>query len=182
MPAPVFAPFEILTADEMNKVGLWKVASVTGGNGAATLPVNDVFSSDYLHYRVIVTGGTVATGTTLRLRLGSSSTGYYAGYLLMVYSAAGGVFGNDNNAAFFTQVGHSAPTTGTDAAFDVRFPFETQRTRFNTAFAQMGTALGSIHGAGYHNVATSYTGFTLSTASAANWTSDLTVTVYGYNA
>jgi hypothetical protein len=181
MPAPVFAPFEILTADEMNKVGLWKVTSITGGNGVATLTVPDAFVSDFLNYRIIIqSGGTIATGTNIRLRLGASSTGYYSAQEYISY-AAGQILGGDVNGAHWTSVGRSNPTNGSDGTIELYGPGEARRTRLHAMFVDQATTGGAQTSLGYHNVATAYTSFQLSTASAADWTSDLTVVVYGYN-
>jgi len=187
MAVKTFAVGELATAADVNQylanAGIVYVGTYTGGNGVATYSPGVVFSAEYDNYMVRVTGGTVATGTTLRMRLGSSSSGYYAGYALTNWGTGGGVLGGaDSNATYWTQVGYSAPTNGTDAVIDLRWPFLAQRSRMSTSYAQLGTTstLGGVQGAGFHNVSTSYDTFTLSTASAANWTSDLTVTVYGY--
>ena len=177
---PVFTAGEILTAAQMNKVGLWHVATVTGGSGAASLPVPDVFSADFYNYRVIVRGGTIATGTNLRMRLGASATAYYSAQEYISFAAAQ-VLAGDVNATYWNGVGRSTPTNGSDGTFDLYNPFEAARTRIHAMFVDMSTTGGAQTTLGYHNTATSYTGFTIYTTSG-NWTSDLTVTVYGYNA
>lgn len=177
---PDFTAGAVLTAAQMNKVGLWHVATVTGGNGAASLAVPDVFSADFYNYRVILRGGTIATATNLRMRLGASATGYYSAQEYISF-AAGQVLAGDVNATYWTAVGRSTPTNGTDATFDLYNPFEAQRTRIHAMFVDQSTTGGAQTSLGYHNTATSYTDFTIYTTSG-NWTSDLTVTVYGYNA
>ena len=179
MAAPTFTSGEVLTAAEINKVGLWRVATVTGGSGTSSVDVNNVFSADYRNYRVIIRGGTIATGTNIRMRLGASATAYYSSQEYISFAAAQ-VLAGDVNATYWTVVGRSVPTNGSDATFDLYNPFEAERTRIHAMFVDMSTTGGAQTSLGYHNAATSYTGFTLFTTSG-NWTSDLTITVYGYN-
>ena len=175
---PDFTAGAVLTAAQMNAVGLWHVDTVVGGNGVSSLAVPDVFSADFYNYRVIIRGGTIATGTNVRMRLGASATGYYAAHEYISFAALQ-ILGGDVNATYWTSVGRSTPTNGTDATFDLYNPFEAARTRIHAMFVDMSTTGGAQTSLGYHNTATSYTGFTIYTTSG-NWTSDLTVTVYGY--
>lgn len=176
---PDFTAGAVLTAAQMNKIGLWHITTVTGGNGTSSVAVDNVFSADYLNYRITVSGGTIATATNLRMRLGASATGYYSAQEFISFAAAQ-VLGGDVNAAYWTVVGRSTPTNGSDSTFNLYRPFEAERTRIHAMFVDMSTTGGAQTSLGYHNVATSYSGFTLFTTSG-NWTSDLTVTVYGYN-
>lgn len=183
MPAPVFTSGEILTAAQMNKIGLWHVKTVTGGNGAASLPVTDVFSADFIDYKIAITGGTIATAQNLRMRLGASATNYYAGYVLLPYNSTGGVVGGgDNGGTYWTQIGYIGATTGAEANMTITSPFESRRTGMICQHGQFTTTAGQggVTGAGYHNSATSYTDFTIFTTTG-NFTSDITITVYGYN-
>ena len=181
---PDFTAGAVLTAAQMNKVGLWHVKTVTGGNGAASLPVTDVFSADFIDYKISVTGGTIGSAQNLRMRLGSSGTGiYYAGYVLVPYNSTGSVIGGgDNGATYWTQIGYIGATTGAEANITITSPFEARRTGMTCQHGQFTTVAlqGSINGAGWHNSATSYTDFTIFTTSG-NFTSDITITVYGYN-
>lgn len=176
---PVFVAGDILTADQMNKVGLWHISTVTGGNGTSSLAVPDVFSADYSAYRVLLSGGTIGTATNLRLRLGSSATGYYSSQEYISFAAAQ-VLGGDVNATYLNGVGRSEPTTGSDGTIEFYNPQAAARTRIHAMFVAMNTTGGAQTTLGYHNVATAYTGFTVFTT-AGNWTSDLTVEVFGYN-
>lgn len=181
---PNFTAGAVLTAAQMNKIGLWHITTVTGGNGAASVPVTGVFSADFIDYKISITGGTIATAQNLRMRLGSSGTNiYYAGYVLLPYNSTGGVVGGgDNGGSYWTQVGYIGATTGAEANITVTSPYLAQRTGFTCQHGQFITTAGQggLTGAGYHNAATSYTDFTIFTTSG-NFTSDITITVYGYN-
>jgi hypothetical protein len=66
MPVPVFAVGEVLTAQNMNLVGLWKTGATTV-SAQSTLDVISCFSSDYQNYRVMVSVQS-STSTSLRFR------------------------------------------------------------------------------------------------------------------
>lgn len=177
---PDFTAGAVLTAAQINAVGLWHVKTQTGGNGTNTLTVSDAFSADYSNYKVIISGGTIATATNIRMRLGAAATNYYATHNYTTY-AAGQILGGDNGATYWTVVGRSNPTNGSHGSLEIFSPFESVRTRYTGVIVDMATGGGATVAGGYHNTAASYTDFTLTTASAANWTSNLTVEVWGYN-
>jgi hypothetical protein len=54
MTFPSFSAGEVLTAADMNAVGLWKVATATATSGS-TLDLTGVFSSDYDAYKIVLT-------------------------------------------------------------------------------------------------------------------------------
>jgi hypothetical protein len=180
---PDFSAGQILTAAQMNKIGMWHIATVTGGNGAASVPVADVFSADFTDYKITISGGTIATAQNLRMRLGATATGYYGGYTLTPWNTGGSTLsGGDNGATYWTQIAYQSASNGADGNITLSNPYEAVRTGFYLQHSQYSTAAGagSIVGAGFLNNATSYTGFTLYTTSG-NWTADVTITVYGYN-
>ncbi len=62
MPVPVFSTGEVLTAANMNSVGLWKVAAGTFSN-TTTIVADGVFTTDFAHYKIMVSLQPNATGT-----------------------------------------------------------------------------------------------------------------------
>jgi len=73
MSFPSFSVGEVLTAADMNAVGLWKINNTaltgTGGNIANTFP------SAYKRFRIVVSGnGTLATATSFYLQLRTGTT------------------------------------------------------------------------------------------------------------
>jgi len=180
---PIFSPLQVLTSDVMSQVGMWHVKTVTGGNGAASVPVTDVFSADYVDYKISVTGGRIATAQNLRMRLGASATSYYAGYVLVPWNTTGNVLGGaDNNGTYFTQVGFIGTTTGAEANILVTSPNLAKHTGLTVQHGQFTTAAtnGGLTGAGFHNSATSHTDFTIF-STTGNFTADITITVWGFN-
>jgi len=76
MPVPVFTTGEVLTAANMNAVGLWLIGSYSNSS-TTTLTMDSIFSSTYAHYRIILTatGGAAATAdTSFQLRVGTTPT------------------------------------------------------------------------------------------------------------
>ena len=72
---PDFAPGDVLTAADMDAVGLWLVKTQTVGTGVSSVTVTGAFSSTYDNYFVTYTGGTGSTQTPLRIQMGSTTTG-----------------------------------------------------------------------------------------------------------
>jgi hypothetical protein len=179
---PDFSALQVLDAATMSKVGLWHIKTVVGGSGAASVPVTDVFSADFTDYKINVSGGTIATSQNLRMRLGATATGYYAGYITNRYDTGALLGGGDNNATYWTIIGHQTASNGADANIYLSNPYATVRTGMNHSHAQFSTTAGAGAqvGTGFVNNNTSYTDFTLFTTTG-NWTANVTITVWGFN-
>ena len=176
MTAPSFIAGEVLTAADMNKVGLWKVLDQTIGSAVSSVVVSGAFSADYENYIITVSGGTHSTGTgTLTLQLGGSTTGYYSGGTIVTYST-GAVTGTavNNGSAWNVGMGNSSAL---NAHITVMGPQLAKPTSYHS-FDSNGTSQAR-NWVGYHNVSTAYTAFTLG-VSAGTMTGG-TITVYGYN-
>jgi len=79
MSFPVFVSGDILTATDMNAVGLWLVKTQTIGTAVSSVTVTGAFSTDYDAYQIVVTGGTFNTSLVWGQFQFSSAhtTGYY---------------------------------------------------------------------------------------------------------
>jgi hypothetical protein len=164
--------------------GLVFIKSVTATSPATTIDVNNVFSSQYNAYRVIVGGGTATTIVTASLQfLDASGTvtpagNYYEAFIYSTFSSSGTLTANTNNGNNFLRA--AAAINGNDClngAFDILNPFLPKITNYQNASNSAGGNGGiSI---GYHNVASSYTGFRL-TSSVVSGISGTVVSVYGY--
>jgi hypothetical protein len=176
MPVPDFSPGEILTAGAMDSIGLWLVKTQTVGTGAVSIPVASAFNADFENYRITLNGGT-GGATTIRLSLtGSGAGNYYAGYLSASYTSVSGVLG-DNNSNTFTFAGGSR-ASGAFMSVDLFNPFLAVRTGFAiNGRVDADTSGGMVIGSGYHNLANSYTGFTLTLDTGMTGG---TIRVYGY--
>ena len=183
MAIKTFTTGEVLTASDTNtylaNAGLVFVKSQTVGTGVSSVQVTSAFSTDYDNYKIIYTGGVASASADLRLSLGASATGYYGG---LIYNRPNNLTpsGVANNNNTFWQYGAGlSSTTNVVVSFELYQPFLALRTGLFTQVIHIdgaGAALGTF--VGFHDVATSYTSFTI-TPSAGTLTGG-TITVYGY--
>jgi hypothetical protein len=174
---PDFTAGQVLTAAQMNAVGLWLVKSQTIGSAVSSVTVNDAFNNDFDHYKITISGGTASTVGLFRLALGASNTGYYSARGLSSYAAGAYLGGNLSNGAYFEGLGVFS-TLGFMANFDLLNPGLALRTFITSTYAAPITTDFAGAGGGFHNVATAYTSFTLTTSTGT--ISDGTIRVYGY--
>ena len=174
---PVFASGDVLTAADMNAVGLWLVKTQTIGTAVTTVNVTGAFSTDYENYKIIVSGGAGSALTALRIQIGAANTGYYGGLVQVAYATAAVTGLNDNNATLFNYAGVSSTNT-LFMNVDLISPFLAKNTMIHAAYPAMGTTAAGGNYNGFLNNSTSYTDFTISPASG-NITGG-TIRVYGY--
>jgi hypothetical protein len=188
MSFPSFATGEVLTAADMNAVGLWKVTT-TGTTSSSNLIVDNVFTTNYTNYRLVfseVTGSGV-TGLGLQWRSGGSTislSNYYGTRIGYSYAAAALAGATDNGAT-----NHQVPiimsgntTSPGSLIIDV---FAPQKNNRNTSLTAQGVdartgGQGAFSYSGFYNATTAVDGFVLS-AGAQTYT-NVNVTIYGYNA
>ena len=174
MTFPSFSAGEVLSATDMNAVGLWLVKTQTVGTGVSSVAVTGAFSADYDNYKIVYTGGSGSAVNNLQLLLGSTTTGYY-GFGTYGATTATTVIGiNDNNAARFGYIGGGGPY-GELADIDVLNPFTTNQTQVS-AFITVATNFG-FYGGRLADF-TSYSSFTLRPDTGT--LTGGTIRVYGY--
>ena len=172
-----FVAGQVLTAAEMNAVGLWLVKTQTIGTGVSSVVVADVFSTDYENYRIIVAGGVGSTAQAINMSLGGSTASYHSSLGTITYAADTFGYVRSNNAASWALAASYPNGNSMDAT--VFGPFETRRTGMlvNGYVDYRTNGGGSIGGGGFHDVAASYTGFTLSVTGTMTGG---TIRVYGF--
>lgn len=72
---PDFSVGQVLTAAQMNAVGMWKVASGSFSN-TTTIVADNVFTNNFDHYKLLVSlrpNSTATGGTELQLRAGGAN-------------------------------------------------------------------------------------------------------------
>lgn len=176
---PDFTAGQVLTAAQMNKVGLWLIKTETIGTGVTTTTVTDVFSADYENYRIIVAGGAAsanAGNNNMAVTLGATTTGYYQSALSYTYAGATAAITVNNGAAWLCG---GQTTSGLNMILDLFRPFATDETFMSFSYSVMSTTGYGLPGAGYLNNTTSYTAFTITSVATTTHTGG-TVYVYGY--
>jgi hypothetical protein len=158
-------------------------------SAVASQSINDVFSTTYTNYRIIVNQiPSAVSNLNLRLRVsGTDASGNNYKYAAIGYNSNNTALNNYSGGAAdvssFESISQSA-TTGTDniAVFDILNPFETKPTFLSgkgQRFDSTGIGiLGDFNYTGRHSLSTSYTGFTIYPSSG---TITGTVSVYGYS-
>ena len=173
---PTFTAGSILTAAQMNNVGLWLVKTQTVGNSVSSVTVTGAFSADYDSYKIMYTGGTVSASTDIEMTLGSSTTGYY-GFMVYGSVTANTVLGAArNNTAACPWVGGG---TGGQASFvnvEIMGPYLSAYTKIRNGSYQNDNNYGTMNGE--HKVATSYTSFSLAVLTGTMTGGN--ISVYGY--
>jgi hypothetical protein len=176
-----FSDGNSLPASDINSYltnsGLVYVTQATIGTAVSTVTVSNCFTSTYDNYKIVISGGAASTPTSLSLKLGASTTGYYGALNYVTYSVGTISVAAVNNAANWPYSG-SATSSNINASIDLLSPFAAKTTGLISFYTENATtgSTGSFNG--FHNVATSYTDFTIGTG-VGNLTGG-TITVYGY--
>lgn len=176
---PTFSSGAVLTAAQMNSVGLWLVKTQAIGSAVSSVTVSSAFSADYDNYLISVTGSSVsANQPNLLIRVGATASGYFYGGTYVGYTSATVTGDASTTATGFVMGACGNGTAGggtTHMTVTVRQPFVTQATMFNAANASV--AWSSVYN-GIMNNGTSYTAFTLLPSSGT--LTGGTIAVYGY--
>ena len=158
---PDFSSGAVLTAAQMNAVGLWLVKTQTIGTAVSSVTVTGAFSTDYENYLITVSGGANSiNGSAFNLKLGSTTTGYYYSLSYSAYNTTPAATGGAN-VGNWDYVG-SGQTTGLNAVIELNSPFLSKGTSIRASIANSTFYAGNQ--AGYLNNSTSYTSFILATA------------------
>jgi len=167
------------TVSSAGAQGLTFIKSQVIGTTVSSVNVTGAFSATYDAYKIIISGGISSANTNIALQLGSTTTGYYAGYVFINYSTNAVTGPSDNNGASFTLAAYSSQNNAISLNAELISPFLSKPTIFNTFVAQATSGGGSRIGTGFQAATTSFTDFTL-TPSSGTLTGG-TIRVYGYN-
>lgn len=169
---PTFSTGAILTAAQMNSVGLWLVKSQTVGTGVSSVTVTGAFSSTYDNYLIHLGGGSASALGDIRLQLGSSVANYKNQLLYGSYASTPLAYG-----ATLTNFGYVGGSDVGEANAEILLeaPYLSLYTK---CFARYANTNAAVTFGGIHTVASSYTDFTLIAGSGT--LTGGTITVYGY--
>lgn len=183
MAFPSFSSGDVLTAADMNAVGLWKIAEVS--LTSVTNNISNVFSSTYDSYRVVISNLNNGSGTTrlVTLRFRTTTDDTSAKYFWSAYGFYSTTAFNGGAAtATFAEIASISSSTvvGAAVAIDIHNPNLAKATVFggHSAGYQSNVANYSTRLiAGGIDTNTQYTGFSI-----IGTTDNLsgTVRVYGY--
>jgi len=179
MAIKTFTTGEVLTASDTNTYlansGLVYIKQQTVGNAVASVTVSSAFSTDFDNYKIIYSGGTGSTASTIQLNLGTTTTGYYGTLIYGTTAGVGPTLVAYNNSSQWTHIAGGS-STGIGADFDLIAPFLAVRTRLANATYQDDSAVGTTNG--FLANTTSYTSF-IFTPTVGTLTGGI-IYVYGY--
>jgi hypothetical protein len=177
MPTPPdFTNGTALEASSLNSVGLWLVKTQTIGTSVSSVTVTNAFSSDFEAYKIVVNSGVGSSAiTNISLKLGASTTGYYSSTFFAGVGAATVSNAGVNNGSVWTYGGLST-TNYISVNLDLINPFLAKYTVLANATYTDTATFGTTNG--LHQVATSYSDFTI--APGAGTLTGGTIRVYGY--
>jgi hypothetical protein len=175
MSFPVFVSGDILTATDMNAVGLWLVKTQTIGTAVSSVTVTGAFSTDYDAYQIVVTGGTFNTTLVWGVFQFSSAhtTGYYGAAQFIDTAAAVTNQGTSNLGRLL--VTRSSTTTAGVSSWVVNVANPMNAVR-KSIWGQCSGGNMVTHG-GYYDSTSTFSQFVLS-PSAGTLTGG-TIRVYG---
>ena len=155
--------------------GLRLIKKQTVGSAVGSVQVTSAFSATYENYKIIYNGGTSSTTTSLKFKLGASTTTYYGAYIYTSYAGGSVLSAGVNNGADWAYAG-SVDTNSLNLNCDVMSPFLAKYTQITCGAVNYSTNRGIFNGS--HETNTSYTDFTLTPASGT--LTGGTIYVYGY--
>jgi hypothetical protein len=163
-------------SDWVPAFGLTLIKKHDIGTAVSSIPVTDVFSSDFDNYKIIASGGVgPASAVFANMIFGATTSGYYVGVNQVTYAGVASTPSQNNAATFVAGV---TGANGFTINQDVLMPFQTVRTQFSGFISNPGTTGYYRAYAGFVDNNTSYTGFTINLASGTM--TGGSIYVYGY--
>lgn len=186
MPVPVFTSGEVLTAANMNKVGMWRIQSQTF-TSQIQIDFLNVFTSNFMSYRIIFDQITASAAGEFQLRVRDASgviatNNYLTQRIEAVATTITGV-GTGAVSAFLPTytAASSTAAAGASGYIDVHRPQVNDYTRLTGKFARTNST-GDLYDqtfSGFFNLTTVLTGFSIIRPGTA--TISGSVSVYGFN-
>ena len=184
MTFPSFSAGDVLTATDMNSVGMWEITSGTVTSGTS-FDLTSVFTSDYDSYKLVLTQiRTNASGGSIQLRMLASGTpaitGYYYGVTAVDTAAGTSAVFRGNNATIMETLSVQNGAVSGMVSCEIHSPFTTQYTSFNGQSVD-SRAAGSYSGISYAGQlanSTSYNGIRV--LLSANSLTNCNYKLYGY--
>lgn len=180
MSFPSFSVGEVLTASDMNAVGLWQTKVQTIGTNVSSVTVTNAFNSSFDNYRILVSGVSCSVGgVSLAFQL-NNSTGntYFIGGIFTAFTTTTLNGYGPASSTRWTDV-FALDTSTQGGHMDLYLPFATRPTIFTSQSVRTGTGQFAWYVMnGIDTNAVSNTGFTLSPI--VGTITGGTIRVYGY--
>lgn len=175
---PVFSSGAVLTAAQMNSVGLWLVKTQAIGSAVSSVTVSDAFSSDYDDYLIAVNTVVSANQPNLGLRLGATATTYaYAGNYQNF--TGGAVTVDTTTVGTYWNIGACGNGTAGSGRVDFHATVKSPQLAQQSFYVvNNGSLAWTNFYTGYLNNTTQYTALTILPSSGT--ITGGTVRVYGY--
>jgi hypothetical protein len=192
---PTFTAGSVLTAAQMNAVGLWKItptsvsgtgASISNGDvvvasGGSNFTVNGAFTSDFSNYKIIIRDYKCTSASAVYCALGTSNTGtshkfagVYVGTGLTVSALA-----SSGTTRFELPCVGRGTTTSTGCEFTLIGPNIAQETTFTSIGIDSDNGALYRSYSGIHTADTAYSSLYFSTDTTQTFTS-IVVSIYGF--
>jgi hypothetical protein len=153
------------------------IKSQVVGTAVSSVAVTDAFSADYNDYRITYSGGVGNAFGPIGLQLTGSTTGYYSSIQANNYTNGGSTVGGVSNGSSFEFLGYKGTATASLFA-ELYNPFNALRTQMTARpVSDTGNNFSGSTG-GFHNVASSYTGFSIIPQTGT--LTGGTIYIYGY--
>ena len=185
MTYPDFSSGEVLTSSDMDRIGLWKIATQSW-SAATQVDFLNVFSSSFTNYRIVFDYWTVTVGENHLFRLRDSggiiaTTSYYTQRLESATTTVNGLnVGGGTSTAWFPTYINTGTGTLVSGHMDIFRPNETVATTAVGQFIRNDPSfMYTVQFAGHNSSTSAMTGFSLVRNSTATMTGK--ASVYGYN-
>ena len=142
---PDFTAGAVLTAAQMNKIGMWQVAGPTTFTAVSSFSLpNSTFTADWPHYRILCNISAATSGATLTMRMRASGTDSTASsYWSVAYGyeyAANVTVTGTNLVQNTSQIAKLTSNATNNFSIDLMYPQTTDNTYWNgLAFGGGGT-------------------------------------------
>lgn len=133
---PVFVSGAVLTAAQMNKIGMWEVVNETTFSAASSVSLpTSTFTSDWPHYRILMNISSATSGAILQLRMRASGTdNTTSNYWSLCYGYqynAGDVPTGTNLIQAIAQIARLTSNATNNLSMDIMYPQTTDNTYWN---------------------------------------------------
>jgi hypothetical protein len=179
---PVFTSGSILTAAQMNSIGLWRISSGTQALTSTPTAFTSLFAgSDYANYRLMIKTTASSGGNRLLFRFLATATpstaSYYCGGVGGDFSSAASVYFDRSNNASALSLGPAVSSASRIATLDIIGPNVAKQTLYSGYYSDTSNLVSFTIGGG-HDVSTAYDGFDIGTNTG---TQTIEWELYGYN-